>query len=253
MAASARATTETAVYVYGITASGRTARGRGISDGAVATVEHGELAAIVSRVGEGPLRAKRRDLLRHSDVLQEAFAQGPVVPLRFGTVFRSEESVVNDLLAMRYEELVALLQRVDGLAELRVRAHFVERELLADIVAHDPGIAALRAATAGVPAGDPRLIRLGEEVARAVAERRLRAADEVVAQLSPLALEVDIDEPREELEILRGSFLVDRNRTRPFERDVEAYARRHRNLVNVELIGPMPPHSFVALDAKPRS
>ena len=117
------AVTQAALYVYGVTWSGRgRLRRDGVHDAAVKAVDHGELAAIVSDVGGGPLRAKRRDLLRHSDVLQDAFAHAPVLPFRFGTVLESEDAVVDDLLAARYEELVALLQRFDGLSELRLRA-----------------------------------------------------------------------------------------------------------------------------------
>ena len=120
------------LYVYGLTWAGRApACGRGIGDARVELLEHGELAAIVSSVGGSALRAKRRDLLRHSDVLQHAFAQAPVLPLRFGTVLGSSDAVVDDLLAARYEELVALLQQFDGTSELRLRASFVEQAVLA--------------------------------------------------------------------------------------------------------------------------
>src|SRR4051794_34763344 len=121
----ASSATAASVYVYGLTWSGHgAARGHGVGDAAVTMLEHGELAAIVSNVGDGSLRAKRRDLLRHSEVLQHAFTSAAVLPFRFGTVFESEDAVVDELLTARYEELVALLQRLEGLSELRLRASF---------------------------------------------------------------------------------------------------------------------------------
>ena len=238
------------VYVYGLTWSGGGSKGRGIADADVMTLEHGELAAIVSTVGGRAMRAKRRDLLRHSDVLQDAFAKAPVLPFRFGTVLASEEAVVDDLLAARYEELVALLRRFEGLGELRLRATFVEEPVLAEIVQGEPRIAALREATKGTRAGsvaDPRRIELGEAVARALAARRGGAADEIVASLAEHALELQVEEQREELEVLRASFLVDRRRLPKFEGAAKALAGRYGGRISFDLIGPMPPHSFVSL------
>lgn len=229
------------MYVYGLTSAGRDVDVRGIGDSPVSTVEHGELAAIVSRVGDASLRAKRRDLLRHSDVLQAAFAHAPVVPLRFGTVFESEQALISDFLGARYEELVGLLQRVDGLAELRLKASFVESDLLAEIVREDRRVAGLRE-TRGA-----NQLELGEAVAHAVAARRAAGADELLAALAPLALELHVDEPREEFEVIRASFLVDRRTTSAVERTADELARRNSGRMTVELVGPMPPHSFVSL------
>jgi hypothetical protein len=232
------------VYVYGLTSSGRTIATQGIGDAPVSTIEHGEVAAIVSRHPTAKLRAKRRDLLRHSDVLQAAFAAGPVVPLRFGTVFDSEGEVVESLLGARYEELVQLLQRVEGLAELRLRAAFVENALLSEVVAEDPRVAALRA--------DPgaNMVALGEAVADAVAARRAAAADEALTTLARHAVDVHVDEPGSELEVVRASFLVEQRNVSALERAAEELARRHRGRLTLDLIGPMPPHSFVSLEGE---
>src|SRR5437764_11486542 len=134
----------TRTYVYGVVrrADVRAIRSEGVAGADIVSIDHDGIAALTSAIpGTGEIRARRRDLLRHSDVLQEAFAAGPVVPLRFGTVFDSEGEVVESLLGARYEELVQLLQRVEGLAELRLRGAFVEHELLSEIVAEDARVA----------------------------------------------------------------------------------------------------------------
>ena len=127
-----------------------------------AALEQGELAALVSALPSADVRARRSDLLRHAEVLQHAFEQHTVVPLEFGTLFASDDDVVAELLEPRYEDLVALLQRLDGLVELTVRAFYDENRVLAAIVRDDPR--SLRCA-----AGAPRPSRLGEAVAEALA------------------------------------------------------------------------------------
>ena len=233
-------------YVYGITWAGRAiGKVRGLADAPIETVEHGELAAVTSIAG-GDLRGKRRDLLRHSDVLQKVFDRAPILPFRFGTVLDSEQAVVDDLLVARYEELVGLLQRFEGLGEHRLRANFVEDSVLAEIVRDDSRVARLREATRNTPESDPRRVQLGELVASAFEARRLAAADEVVASLVPYARDVHVDERREEHEVIRASFLTERREPR-LERAAEELAQRHAGRIVFELVGPMPPHSFVSL------
>src|SRR5919198_2603742 len=178
---------QTSVYVYGVTwADGTVARcGAGVAGADVGTVERGELAAIVSPVPDRFVRAKRRDLMSHMDVLANVFASRTVLPLRFGSVFPGPEAVVADLLGARYEELVELLHRFDGLAELRVRGAYREEALLAEIVAEEPQIARLREQTHG--GADALRLQLGEAVAHAVALRRERDVHRLSKELGHLA------------------------------------------------------------------
>jgi hypothetical protein len=234
--------TEAPAYVYGITwADSGVMSGGGVADAAVQTVEHGELAAIVSPLESADIRARRRDLLRHAEVLQDAFAHSAVVPLGFGTVFASDDDVVSGLLEPRYEELVELLHGLDGLVELTVRALYDETAVLAEIVQSEPRIAALRGSTN--PADQ---VALGEAVAHALADRRARAADEVVATLSSLAREVSIEERVAEFEVIRGAFLVERSAVQKFEAAAEELARRYGGSIRFKLTGPLPPHHFVS-------
>jgi gas vesicle protein GvpL/GvpF len=234
--------TEAPAYVYGITwADAAPSGGEGIAEAVVQRVEHGELAAIVSPLASADVRARRRDLLRHAEVLQQAFARSAVVPLGFGTVFASDDDVVSDLLEPRYEELVELLHRLDGLVELTVRALYDESAVLAGIVAGEPRIAALRGSSN--PADQ---VALGEAVAHALAERRAREADEIVASLSSLAREVSIEERVAEYEVLRGAFLVERNAVDAFDAEAEKLAGRYDGSIRFKLTGPLPPHHFVS-------
>lgn len=235
--------TEAPAYVYGVTwADGACERTEGgVGDAAVKVLEHGELAALVSELPSADIRARRRDLLRHADVLQQAFERHAVVPLGFGTVFASGGDVVDGLLEPRYEELVALLQELDGMVELTVRAFYEEPLVLAAIVRDDPQIAALRGSQAP---GDQ--VRLGEAVAHALADRRNRDADEIVAELSAHARRVVVEERVAEFELVRAAFLVDRPAVDRFDARAEELAERHGGVVRFKLTGPLPPHHFVS-------
>jgi hypothetical protein len=128
-------TSSTALYCYGVTGAGTAEplAGAGLGGKAVEPVPCGEIAALASAVPAGTVRARRRDLLAHFDVLGASFERGTVLPLRFGTVFDDEDALVEEFLRPRHDELAAMLREFDGRVELRVTAHYREDAILAEI------------------------------------------------------------------------------------------------------------------------
>lgn len=240
---SAATVTEAAAYVYGITwaDAARATAEVGVAGATVRALEHGELAALMSDLPSPDVQARRRDLLRHAEVLREAFERQTVVPLGFGTVFDSDGDVVAELLEPRYEELVGLLQRLDGLVELTVRAFYHESSVLAEIVRDHPEVAALRRG-----AGPSDQVRLGEAVAQALAARRESDAGELVASLSAIARDVVVEERVAEFEVLRAAFLIERDAVNEFDSRLDDIASRRQDVLRVKLTGPLPPHHFVS-------
>src|SRR4051794_19171163 len=90
----------TALYCYGITSAkaAKAQPGAGLGGTGVEAVRSGELAALVTAVPSGTVRARRRDLLSHFDVLGTAFETGSILPLRFGIVFDDERALVDEFL-----------------------------------------------------------------------------------------------------------------------------------------------------------
>jgi hypothetical protein len=128
-----------------------------------------------------------------------------------------------------------------------VRAVYREDEVLADIVRSDARIARLRDATRGAPPRDPRLLQLGEAVAKALAAKRERDLADLSSSLRRLALDVVVEPPHADLELMRASFLVERQRIPDFDALMNDLARGRRERVGFTYTGPLPPHSFVAV------
>jgi hypothetical protein len=243
---------ETSVYVYGVTwaDAGRLPKIAGVK---LEAIDHGDVAAIVSRGPKGPVRTKRRELLRHLDVLQDVFASATVLPLRFGCVFPDRDVVVDELLSERHDDLVDLLQRFEGLAELRVRATYREEAILAEIVQSDPALVRLSEVTrTHARAAHPLRIQLGEAVARGLNARRARDARAVSGALLPCARDAVVEEPRTEYELMRASYLVDRKQIDVFDKTIDDLAREQRHRIDFNYTGPLPPHSFVSLAPRGR-
>jgi hypothetical protein len=236
--------TEAAAYVYGVTwASAAAPDGDGVAAGRVGTIDHGELAAIVSPVPSPSVRARRRDLIRHAEILQGVFERETVVPLQFGTVFASRTDVVAELLEPRHDDLVMLLRRLAGAAELTVRAFYDEEAVLGEIVRGDRMVADLRRLAA---AGSPALrLQLGEAVAAALAAWREVDAEQVVAAGRALARDLVVAERQTDLEVVRAAFLVQRDAVAAFDAAMDEVARAREAVIRFKYTGPLPPHHFV--------
>jgi hypothetical protein len=165
----------TPVYVYGIVRAGAldALSVDGVADRPVATIEGNGVAALTSELTEEPFRVRRRDLHRHLGALEAAFAETTLVPCAFGMVLQSREAVMDELLGARREELLGLLERLDGRAQLNVTAAYDEDTVLREVVQAEPEIALLREKSRALgEAGHFAGIRLGELVAASLEERR---------------------------------------------------------------------------------
>lgn len=248
----ARVETAAAVYVYGVARAGSpTPEPRGVGGASVQPIVHRGLVALASTVKDVPIRARRRDLIAHSNVLTAAVANGTVLPLRFGAVFERADSVVSDFLEPRYQELVRLLDEFEGLVELRVKAFYRNEPLLEEIVRTNPRISRLRDMTRGRPDAETQHLRLelGTAVAAELNDRRRRDAALIVERLGGLADAVEIEDPATDDQALRASFLVQRRRVGDFDGEMEALARAQEGRMQFKYLGPLAPHSFVALSA----
>jgi hypothetical protein len=192
---------------------------------------------------------RRSDLQAHLRALEEVFEQTTVLPCRFGTVLASEDDVRQHLLDARREELRSLLERVEGHAQLNVKAVYDEPEVLREVVASDPRIAGASERARGL--GDAAYfqnIQLGELIAARLAGRRADDAERIHARLAPLATDVAVDTAdADPLVVLKASFLVERRQVDRFESELEALAQGEAPTIRFELVGPLPPTAFVSL------
>ncbi|MFI0720795.1 GvpL/GvpF family gas vesicle protein [Streptomyces sp. NPDC021224] len=236
------------VYLYGVTRAGvqlpRGIRGVGDPPGRVRTAAVGELAAVVGTAPEG-LRARRRDLKAHQEVLLAVAAAGPLLPTRFGVVAADEEAVTERLHADA-GGYAAALDRVDGHCEMNLKASPVETGL-ADLLREDAQVRRLRQESRQRPGYDLS-IRLGEAVVNGLRRRAAEAGREAVEAVGALAAGV---QPGPEVPgcVLNVSFLVPAGRAAECHALCDGLAGRLADRAELRLTGPLPCYSFSALPA----
>jgi plasmid stabilization system protein ParE len=242
------------VYVYGVLRASRVgAPAEGVDGQKVSLVKHGAVAALVSDAPTVPVRATRRNLLAHSRVLQDVVQKRCILPMQFGVVMPGRDSVREELLEARAEELTAQLEAFDPYVELDVRALCPEETLLRAAVARTPKIEALRARLEGRPADATyyERIELGELVARAVSEQREAITQRIAATLEPLAAATEIGEPLHDDMVANTAFLVERARVSAFDEAVDQLGKELGEDIRMRYVGPLPPHNFVDLATEP--
>ncbi|WP_406139555.1 GvpL/GvpF family gas vesicle protein [Streptomyces sp. NBC_01089] len=240
----------TGMYVYGIVGGAHPlpadARGVGEPPAEIRLLPAGELAVVVSEAPPG-LRARRRDLMAHQDLLLELAEAGPVLPMRFGVVAPDESTVLSDVAA-RGGEHTAILERLDARVEMNVKVMPVQDNLAA-LIREDPVVRRAREETRRRP-GYEANIRLGEAVSAGLRRRATAAAALLPAQCAELADEM---RPGPEVEgcVLNISFLVPRRREADFRAVVERCAAAHSDRLDLRLTGPLPCYSFVGPESAP--
>ncbi|MFJ6836413.1 GvpL/GvpF family gas vesicle protein [Streptomyces sp. NPDC091209] len=238
------------VYVYAIIRAGVPlpvdATGVGSPAAPLRAIRQGHVAAVVS---DAPpeLRARRRDLLAHQDLLLRLSEQGSVLPMRFGMVASDEEAVRAQLKAREADHVAALEHLSDGV-EVNLKA-LPAKDALASLVVEDKTVRRLRDEVRRRP-GYEASLRLGEAVSAALESRAVEAGRRVLRELTPRARAVAAG-PEVQGCVLNASFLVNRGDGDAFRSAAEHFGRTHRDRVELRLTGPLPCYSFVSAEGTP--
>jgi hypothetical protein len=152
----------------------------------VYVISEGGAAAVVSDVPNRPLRPERRNMAAHYNVLKRLMSQSAVLPMGFGTIADSAESIVR-ILQVHQEALLDQLRRVEGKFEMGLRVSWSVPNIFEHFVSTHPELRDLRDKLFR-PGCDPspqEKIGLGQLFDRTLNAERVTHALSVVGALSP--------------------------------------------------------------------
>lgn len=249
-------------YVYGVIRAGGSALPASLSgvdaQHPTSVLEHGELAAVVSRVvldefGEEPLREHLSDLgwlertaRAHEQVLEQIGSEHTLIPMRMCTVYRNASGVL-EMLGRESDALSAALQQLSHKTEWGVKV-FADSNLTvsAATAAGEPG--------AGRSGTDYMRERRHERDERDALDTRVeQACHEIHGRLSTIAADALISAPqRREVSghpgdmVLNGAYLVHDDHRERFGATVVALRSEFDSLaLDLVLTGPWPAYNFV--------
>lgn len=246
---------KTGCYVYGIVPADVTenpdARGVGDPPRRVTVVRHGDVAALVSEVDLTRPLGTPEDMLAHKTLLDDASAEVPVLPMRFGGVVSDPEAVTAELLEPHHDEFADILQQISGRAQYVLSGRYDESAVLSEILAENPEAASLQQEIRGQDevVTRPARMRLGEIIGQAVEASREADNAKAVKAVESVCESIVIREPSHEFGSAHLALLVDRDRQGELEQAYDGLAREWEGRVHLRLLGPMAPYDFVASPA----
>ncbi|WP_329281297.1 GvpL/GvpF family gas vesicle protein [Streptomyces sp. NBC_01451] len=235
------------LYLYAVTDADHPlpvegSTGIGASPAPLRAVRAARVAAVVS---EAPtqLRAKRRDLIAHQNVLLMLGAAGAVLPLRFGTL-APDDGAVRRALADQEALFTERLRDVEDRVEFNVKALQDEDTALRDVLRNSAEARRLSALTRDGAGTHDDQVALGTVVAAGVEALQAQHAQDIARRLEPLAHRTALGDPAGEA-FLNLSLLIERGQADAFAAAVGRVAESVGHGLELRVTGPLPPYSFV--------
>jgi hypothetical protein len=225
--------------------------GIGSGDSHVHTIHFNELAAVVSDTPLCLYDPTRENLLAHELVNETVMKDHTVLPMSFGTIFRTEEDVV-ELLRSTGTAFSEVLGKIRNKIELGLKAVWDQPRIVAELEAENPEIGSLKAEIESSAAGSTYLarVKLGRMVEAALEERGNKLVSGIYEALRPLAVASRSNKVIGHNMILNAAFLIERDRQSDFDRVVKELSVVHGDVLTLKYTGPWPPYNFVNIRLK---
>lgn len=223
--------------------------------GAVSTISHGGLAAVVSASPRNEYHGLPRDeavryLMTHQQVVERVMESTPLLPVKFGTVLPDEERVCAFLA--RGEGLFrANLEKYAGLKQMEVVVLWNLEEIFQAIGQEEP-IAQLKAELATRPAEETKAERIsaGQMVQASLERRLLTLRDRLLPALREVALDLLVNPAMNDSVVANVALLVDDAKREALERRLEQLDQDFGGRLYFRCVGPLPPYSFATVEAQ---
>ena len=237
-------------YVYCIikTAEAQDFGPIGIGDGGnrVYTVHHRDLAAVVS---DTPIRIydpTRENVLAHELVNETVMRDFTVIPMSFGTIFRTREDI-NELLRSTYRAFDDVLDKMRDKIEFGLKVLWDRERVMGRLEAEDEEIHRLKGEITGNAQSSTYFARmqLGRLIEAGLEATAGGYVMDVHESLKPVAVASRSNKPIGDRMIMNAAYLVDRSREHEFDEAVKALSRKYEDMLSFKYTGPWPPYNFV--------
>src|ERR1051325_9165351 len=222
-------------YVYCIVRSDRQRDFGSIGIGGgqrVFTVAFQDLAAVVSDTPIVIYDPTRDNVLAHEFVNETVMKEFTVIPMSFGTVFRSEEDVT-ELLRSTYQAFSDVLDKMQDKIEFGVKVLWDREKVIANMEREDDEIRRLKDEISRHTTTSTYFARmqLGRLIDAALEEMGQRYVNDIHDQIKPVAVASRSNKPIGDRMILNAAFLVDRAQEQAFDERVTETSRKYEELL----------------------
>ena len=242
-------------YVYGILEGKELMNfgkiGIGGAGAMVYTVNYQDIAAVVSATTVYIFDPTRENALAHEHVIETVMRNHTIIPMSFGTVFRTDNDI-REVLRSIYPSLKDVLQQMGGKLEFGLKVNWDRDQIIEDIKREDEEIRHFHQEIIRKHLQSTYLARmqLGRMIDKALAERSISYVRQIYEALRGVCVASRDNQPIGDKMIMNAAFLVDRHREAEFDSAVNRIARRYGQRLKFKYTGPWPPYNFVNIRLK---
>jgi Gas vesicle synthesis protein GvpL/GvpF len=246
---------ESGRYVYGIVQSrdridfGKV--GIGGAGAMVYTVNYLDIAAVVSNTSVYIFDPTRENALAHEHVIETVMKTYTIIPMSFGTVFRTDNDI-REVLKSIYSSLKDVLHQMAGKLEFGLKVNWDRDRIIEDIQQEDEEIRKFHQEIIRKHLQSTYLARmqLGRMIDKALAERSIGYVREIYEALRSACVASRDNQPIGDKMIMNAAFLVERDREPEFDEAVNSIAKKYGQRLKFKYTGPWPPYNFVNIRLK---
>jgi hypothetical protein len=240
-------------YVYCIIKSEESLRfdtaGLGSDRVEVHTVNYGDIAAVVSRTPMGVQDPTRENVLAHQRVNEHVMLNHTVIPMSFGTVFKTNDDII-ELLRSAYDAFTDVLNKMQDKFEFGLKVLWDRDQIIREIEEEDEDIRRLKSEISSQK-GSTYFARMqyGRMIDAALQARSERYVSDVFRVLRDVSVASRSNKPIGDRMIMNAAFLVARDMEEDFDARVKQIGQRYEKLT-FKYTGPWPPYNFVNIRLK---
>ena len=215
----------------------------------VYTVRCDDLSAVVSDAPLGVLDPTRDNVLAHQRVNETVMRDHTVLPMSFGTVFKTRDDVTA-FLKSAYRAFSDVLDKMENKLEFGLKVLWDRDAVIREIEQEDEDIHRLKTEIAAQK-GSTYFARMqyGRLIDSALQARSERYVAEIFDRLRDVSIAARSNKPIGDRMILNAAFLVSRDAEEAFDGRVKDLGSKH-SMLTFRYTGPWPPYNFVNIRLK---
>ncbi len=223
--------------------------GVGVEPAEVHTVRFKDIAAVTSDTPIEVHEPTRHNILAHERVNEAVMREHTVIPMSFGTVFKTDDDIL-ELLRSAYDAFKDVLVKMEDKLEYGLKVLWDRDQIVHALELEDEDIRRLRAEILSQN-GSTYFARMqyGRLVEAALETRCERYVREIFDELRPVSIASRVNKPIGDRMIMNAAFLVSREREAKFDARVKALGAAYDKLT-FRYTGPWPPYNFVNIRLK---
>src|SRR4051812_38695729 len=242
-------------YVYGIIQAsqpktfGKTAIGTAGEN--VYTVHHGDVAAVVSKTPVFIFDPTRENALAHEHVIETVMTTNTIIPMSFGTVFRTEDDI-KEVLKSIYPSLKDVLKQMSNKLEFGLKVTWDRDRVIEELKRDHEDIHRFHQELTKKHLQSTYFARmqLGRMIEKALAERSADYVREIYDALRSTCVASRDNKVIGDKMIMNAAFLINRDKEGDFDAAVNKVAQKFSDRLNFKYTGPWPPYNFVNIRLK---